>query len=318
MPQVAALPDDPAVLKELMRQKGLIATGGNYRLLPFEDDAAGSVTSSNGTAPYGSASGATAPFTATQDGQIVDPTGAVVATVDETGQISDPALDIGNINWTPFLAGAAGAAMGWAIADALRKRGKKVDGTPLVEGEVIPNDPNDPNARIPRGTVEGEFSEVDAQRGIPYTNGRAPSGGTAGAVPVDGPTVVGAIAEQRRLSGPRNALPDYPSPPNYPSRREIATRRTKNAPNTSRNANPAIVTDALTDVSDEERKVASAIADQLIARRREGNMRRMKGGKGVGRKGLPTGSTDKDNVVNSIIRTLRQTGALKSMQSAFN
>lgn len=303
----------PELLQELMRQYGYEATGGNYRMTPFATPPV--ETAGQGVEiPTDEEAGARV----NSDGSIVDLDGDPLGVITPQGVVDAQGqpIDLSGMGFdpTPFLAGGAGGLIGWAIADALRKRKGKPPRVPQVEGEVMPRDPLAP---LSGPEVEGEYTDVNPPRQV----GQVVQEGGSGF------DVAAALAEQKRIPPPpRNtatgstataaALEDRPTPPRHLSRREMAERRSRPNARTSRSTEPAIVTDRLTDISDVERQQASAIADQLIERRRQGNKgsRANRGRRAPG--GAPTGSTDKESLIHTIVRMLRETGTTKAAQSA--
>ena len=302
----------PEVLKQLMAERGLLAYGGNYRMLPFSESDPSSATSAvaDPAAPNNSPSGTLS------DGSMIDPaTGAIVPQVNVDAASPNIADANSSSDWWKYLLAATGTAGAAALANRLLKgRGEKI---PLVEGETI--DGPSGNAVAPEGEIiDGEFRAVDPRLAVADQSGAA-------TVNNADDLVKSLVAQRMSQEAPTSATGNAPSaiedkgtPPRHLTRRTMAERRLRPEARQSRNTKPAIVSDAYNDLSDLEKQRVNSLADTLIARRKEGNARLRAGKKGVGRRGLPTGPTDKESLVNSIARILRETGSLKSLQSAFN
>jgi hypothetical protein len=119
------IPTDPALLQELLRQRGLAAYSGNYRLAPFAsaqtspDGVSGAAPVSSDGSPMGAAPSDIAngtPLVDNGDGTLTDVATGSVVSPEEAASMWPDMQDI----WGPLLAGAAGAGMGYAVG-AMRK-----------------------------------------------------------------------------------------------------------------------------------------------------------------------------------------------------
>lgn len=164
------------LIKALLAQKGLLATGGQFRPVPFDyaAAAAGNGVGANGSTPSTNGADAVRPEgpmpLVGPDNTLIDPT------------TQQPLTPEASSDWWKYLLGAAGVAGGVALADALRRRmGSRVS---LVEGEVI-----DPLGPVPVGESEivpGEFTEVNQPRL------------TQQPAPLNEPTAATALAERQK------------------------------------------------------------------------------------------------------------------------
>jgi hypothetical protein len=120
------IPTDPALLQELLRQRGLAAYSGNYRLAPFAsaqtspDGVSGAAPVSSDGSPMGAAPSDIAngtPLVDNGDGTLTDVATGSVVSPEEAASMWPDMQDI----WGPLLAGAAGAGMGYAVG-AIKKR----------------------------------------------------------------------------------------------------------------------------------------------------------------------------------------------------
>lgn len=256
---------DQELLKALLQQKGLLATGGNIRSLPFADESAPtSSASSAGAGVVSPSSGASAtrpsgPTPLVKGNTLIDP--QTQQPLD--GQLAD--------DWWKYLAAGAGAgAAGYAIYKALRNRQggadstPRAEGVPTVEGEVV----SDPLAALPDGQVpvEGEYSEV-------------------------GDTLA-ARAKQQALPPPQPSL----------------TSRTRAKPNPVPANDTSVIraTDAVSDLSPQEMEQAKTLAAQLVANRSKGNASLGKQTNLKRRYNLPTGDTNENSLLNTVIRLIRE------------
>lgn len=285
MAQADALPTDPKMIEEMLRQRGLLATNGNIRLAPLGDPS-GSVTS-----PVGTAGSATAnALAASNGGGFTVPDISGKPTVIPANALELPAnvSDDTFMNLLPALAGAGGAALALLIKNHLASKGI----TPPTTDALAPLPPMAAAADT-NGIVDGEFTEVNDPK-------------LAAPVPID-PNAP-QIAEQKLLPAPKNTLADTNASgkPKYLTSRELAKRKGANLP-TREGSGPAIsMADDYGDLSDAEMKQAKTIADSLIERRTQGRYRKYVQRKpGVGRDHLPTGEIDKEGAFNLVVRAIR-------------
>lgn len=293
---------DPASIEEALRQRGLLATGGNIRLSPFVSPTVAASTSptslgaGNGSATANalSANGGGGITVADANGQpvVIDP-----AATELPANIPDESL----VGILPYLAGAAGAA---GLAALIRRHLKN-------RGITMPDDPLAPNVPDTIGTKgDGERVVVDGGELVPE-NGAAvdPTKSRPKRFP-------NTQSEVKQLTGPKSLVEDKGTKPKYLTSSELAKRRAgaRNAGVVgAEGSGPTIAqADAYSDISPEEMKQARTIADALIDQRMKGNMRRAKG-QGIGRKGYPTGSMDEQGILNNVIRMIRQ-GKIKPNQ----
>lgn len=281
MPQMPQTPDDPIV--EALRQRGLLATGGNIRMIPF-----------------GNADGAaTVPSPDVQNGSgITDNGDGTVTTTDIAGNpvtFNPKAIDPKNApnlspeqwNWlAPLIAGASGALIGEALG---RRRNGRVQ--QIVE-------PADPLAPLPEEIVEGEFAEVPQQKQLSGPRNQ---------------TTFDKI-------GPGEAAQPLPKPqvklPQGETAKSIAARKLQKAPVTEQSR--VSLPDEFTDMTEEEYKTARALAEKMVMARQGGNVRSFNpNAKGVGPQHKPTSpgrATERvDDMIGNVVRVLRDQKALKSL-----
>lgn len=266
-----------ALLEELLRQRGLLATGGNIRQLPFAASAPanGGDTGSGSALP--SASSASRPAGETPvidaDNNLVNP---------KTGAKLD---DASTSDWWKYLAAGAGVAGGAALAEMLRRRANK-NRIPTVEGEVI-----DPLSPLPNSAsdeiINGEY------RDAPDTRRIAPPSATVATEPTfPSNGDVAAVAAERKLTAR-----------NRPNANPVASSDTSviRAP------------DSYSDLSPEEMQRAKELTAELIAARKKGNLARSKQSRFSRRAVQPTGPTEpEEGLLNTVIRLMKQNGALRS------
>jgi hypothetical protein len=263
--QASTSPDESALLIEMLRQRGLLAEGGNLRALPF---GTGTQNGTNGNGASNSSNPVDAsamrpagptPVLA-DDNTLVDPT---------TGKHLDPQT---SNDWLKYFVAGAGIAGGVAIADALRQR-RQGSRIPLVEGEVI-----DPLGPLPNGIdsaiVNGEYTEVP---------------------------------DPKRLGAPSSVITDGTSPSQLEAAKAIAARRmATNPPAPVSDTSIVRGTDAMSDISPEEMAQAKAIAKQLVENRTKGNAQVARQNNIKRRYNLPTGPTDENSLLNTVIDIMRR------------
>jgi hypothetical protein len=280
MPAASGDPSQLELVKALLQQKGLLATGGNIRSIPFSDEAP---ASSDGSASTG--------------GSIPSPSGAGAATrppgatpIVKNNQLIDPATgnpvqgSLADDWWKYLLAGAGGAG----LAELLRRRkggspgaGSAAEDIPVVEGEVI-----DPLSPMPEEIVNGSYTDVP------------------------NPT----IAQTKQIAGPDTAAVLAERNKQLPSRNRP---RANPVPSTGRDIIP--LPDTMSDIPPEEIERAKTLAQQLIANRTRGNAQRANTGNLTRRAGPPTGPTDKnaeEGLLNTIIKLMRDSGAARIIPKA--
>ena len=279
----ASTQQDAELMKELLRQRGLLATGGNIRALPFADGPVVPNANGNEAAPGDNA------------GSVPRPEG-MTPVVDENDNLVDPSTgmplspEIAN-DWWKYLLGGAGIAGGAVLADMLRRRMGKGK-VPTIEGETL-----DPLAPTPEGAspiVNGEYTEVNPSRSVA------------------GPQPRSTSQAAEALAGRSNARA-LPSPPlSLEAASELA--RSKARPNPRATSDTSVVrsSDLYSDLTPEELARAKEITKQLVANRVKGNKARAKQSKFSSRAVLPTGDTDEKSLLNTVVRLLRENGALRS------
>jgi hypothetical protein len=186
-----------------------------------------------------------------------------------TGKHLDPQT---SNDWLKYFAAGAGIAGGVAITDALRQR-RQGSRIPLVEGEVI-----DPLGPLPNGIdsaiVNGEYTEVP---------------------------------DPKRLGAPSSAITDGTSPSQLEAAKAIAARRmATNPPAPVSDTSIIRGTDAMSDISPEEMAQAKAIAKQLVENRTKGNAQVARQNNIKRRYNLPTGPTDENSLLNTVIDIMRR------------
>lgn len=271
MPPVATPTEQDLV--EILKQRGLLATGGNIRSIPFADDASSPSASSDGSAgttPL--SSGAIRPQGATPligpNNTLLDPT------------TKKPLDDQSAGDWWKYLLAGAGVAGGAALASLLRRKGAKGsvsadEAIPTVEGEVI----TDPLSPLPAGSniINGEYSDV-----VDPTL----AGGQKG---ITGPSTAQVLADRNRQLTARNRPGANPVAESDTSRIRLG--------------------DAASEFTPEEIAQARSLAHQLVQNRVKGNAQRANTGNLTRRAGPPTGDTNEESLFNTVLRILRQTGA---------
>ena len=280
MPQPQVDMNDPAVIQELLRQKGLLASGGNIRMMPFANSSGmGTANASGGASNASPVSGTpTSPsgdIAVGPDGQpIVDRNGIPVP-VGATDADVDP-------NLLPYIIGAAGAGTGGYLAkhlaDRYRNRVRGVNGELIDDGmtpEVLPSE------------FEGQYTEVNDNAAL--TDQRTKT------ISSDKPAVAETLAQQRapkstaQVTAPKAGTP----------RTQVTSGSTIKAK------------DAYTDVAPDEMKKVQSIVDELVRNRQTGNAM-----KKAGRAVEPTGPIGREGILNSVIKVLRDNKALKSLTRA--
>lgn len=285
MPQALA---DSNIAEEL-RQRGLLATGGNIRLMPFAGTAnANGVTA----APSSSDSGNT--LQPNPDGTLTvpDATGNPVTvdpkstTPEELQQLPDESVN----RLMPFLTGALGAATALYLA----KRNGATPTTGSETGDMVAAR----NAPVGDDIINGEFTEVPPNAAL------------------NDSAVAGALTEQKKLSGPANRVEAMGSPAKYITSQDIA--RQKAGSTTTAPSGPTVqLADEFTDFAPEELATARAIAQRLVDERRVGNQRYQKGKTGVGKPAKPTSrgrlTESVDEMMGVVAKVLRDQKALRSL-----
>lgn len=283
MPQMQPQVDlnDPAVVQELLRQKGLIASGGNIRAIPFANAsprgaANGMVGSADATAPVSGTPNSSGEIAIGPDGEpIVDRSGMPVP-VGATDADVDPSL-------LPYILGGAAAVGGGMIAKHLADRYR--NRVPTIEGQVIDDGMSKPT--MMPSEFEGEYTDVEEPRALTDQRTRLIADGRPT------PAVAETIAQQR---APRGA-PQVTAPRANSPRTQVNSGRT------------VVANDAYSDVAPDEMKKVQGIVDELVRNRQVGNAT-----KTPGKATHPTGPLNRNAILNSIIGLLRDQKALKSLQ----
>lgn len=284
-----AIPNDPALVEEMLRQRGLLATGGNIRLMPFGP---GSSSPSELPATTGSATAGALATNANGGAPIVrDLSGNPVALDPDATQLPANVPDEEWVNILPALAGAAGAGLALLIKNHLAKR-----------GITLPDDPLAPN--VPATAKAGTMGDGDR---VVVDGGELVSEGAAEVDPTKAGPKRFPNQSVKALPAPaQSKIQDTGSPPKYLTSRQLAERRAANLPTTETSSGKIQLGDAFTDLSDKEILHAEMIAKQLIERRMAGRKRMLSGKKGTGKLGLPTSEIDPEAVFNNVVRMIRE------------
>lgn len=265
---------DPMV--QALIERGLLATGGNIRNMPFADPsglANGNAASSSPPVPTATGGTSVRPSGPTPvmdaNKQLVDPT---------TGAPLDPQLAN---EWLKYLVAGAAVGGGYALTDAIRDKFAK-GRIPTVEGEVV----NDPLGALPNSAddaiISGEYSDV------------APA----------------------QLESPRKALTNGSTETGSETAKAIAERKGPTRKITRGNSRVISSADSLSDLSPEELQQAKDLTAQLVANRTAGNKARAKQSNLNRRGGRPTGPTDEEGLLNTVVRIMRENGAIRSLAKA--
>lgn len=268
-----ATQDPQELMKALLQQKGLLATGGNIRSLPFADGQAPSPSASSasaGVAGPSAGTDATRPQGATplvKGNTLIDPQTQQPI----EGQLADDW-------WKYLLAGAGAGGAGYALYKALqnRKGGAAGDPTaeaiPTVEGEVV----SDPLSPLPGNSPqEGEY------------------------YPVGDDTQLAPSAKQLTDQSTAQVLAD---------RNKQLTSRNRPNPNPIPESDTSVIrgTDTVSDLSPQEMEQAKTLAAQLVANRQKGNASIGRQTNLKRRYNLPTGDTNENSLLNTVIRLIRE------------
>lgn len=286
--QDAAIPTDPKLVEEMLRQRGLMAYGGNIRLMPFENNAS--------TTPQVDALGSATAAALSQNGgggiPVQDVNGNQILLPTNAQSIPENVSNESLVNVLPFLTGALGAGLAMMIRNRLAQRGI----TMPTDDPLAPNVPAATSSNRANGMediIDGEFTEVNEPQ---LTKGANATNSPADQV----------IEAQKRLPAPQGKLADEGSKPKYLTSQQLARRRAQNLPSREGSGPTVYAADAYSDITDEEMKQARTIADSLVQRRRAGNIRRdVKGKTTIGREHLPTGDLDKEGALNLVIKAIR-------------
>lgn len=282
MPDPTGQNIDPSLMEEMLRQRGLIATGGNIRPIPFAgDNVSPPASGSMGVGGAGASGAANIPRPPGAT-PIVGPNNTLLDP--STNQPLDPQS---SDSWWKYLLGGAGVVGGGMAAAALLKNRK---GVPYIEGETL--DPLAPNAAPDAPPVEGEYTNVP--------NSDVPN-----------------VEPQRGLPPPATAIEDARTQAQLPETAKALGAR-KRATNPSVSSDTSVVrgSDSLSDFTPEEIARARQLAQQLVAERVKGNRARAKQTNLTRRGGKPTGPTEEEGLLNTVIRLLREGGALRSLSKA--
>lgn len=263
------MPDAVSNIEEELRKRGLLATGGNIRMMPFDNATANGASQVSPVLPTGATS-ATANALAANSGG-----GLTVSDVNGNPIVVDPnattlPANVPDSEWLniwPAVAGATGAGIGFLIAEHFKKRGVNLpataDAIPTMEGVVEPN--GVPGAA---DIVDGEFTEVADDLQLSSPPKKIESG------------------TQKLLQSPQSKLA------------ETLTQR-KIGKSTS-NLGTIQAGDSYSDLSSSEMKQAETIADQLVQRRLLGNQSKTRG-----KAGLPTGDVGRNGLLNVVVKAIR-------------
>jgi hypothetical protein len=313
MPDVSAVTDPRQLLaQELLKRRGLAASNGRYTMFP--DDPS-----------VGAGQGDAAAALAARNGATVSPAGTATGGVSSASPVANAAnaggelpvpdetldgMDEGTVAGLLTALGLGGAAL---AAYLLRRRSKMnptsqaglVSGgttaagdIPVVEGEVI-----HPSAKTPVDSpiVEGEIVEPSEQIGntkrisqgvVQPDNQGAKSLGAPKQVDLEKPSLAGVLTDQRK--------PDIRA-----RARATIQRQSRTIPNDMGTISAA---DAMTDLTPEERTLATSLVQQLRQNRRAGNAintRRLQGKRNL-RSTLPTGTVDENKLLGLVVGAIRK------------
>lgn len=280
----AYVTDDPVVQQLINR--GLLATGGNIRPIPFDNASASGTDSS--LAPSSAANGVTRNADGTYN--VTDENGN-----EQTLDVRDAAKQLGedpnsDLSWlAAMIAGASGAAVGMALGGRKRDPLAPLDDPKQIGGTVgvEPDTRGGGSAIVPRtdDIIDGEFSVVEP-KGVAARDEKA------------------LPQQQKRLIGPTTA--------------ELAKRRAAARSSTTGEASRITLPDEFADLTPEELQKARTITEQLIMRRQRGNVRAYKPGvKGVGPQHLPTSpgratETEAD-MLGHVVRAIRDAKVIRNL-----
>ncbi len=262
------MPDAVPNIEEELRKRGLLATGGNIRMLPFSNPSAAAdatpIASDSGTGS------ATANALGVSNGggvTVNDATGNPITVDPNAAQLPANVPDEEWLNLWPALAGAGGAALAMLIKNHFAGKGVNLpalaDEIPTVNATLEPDGvPGSPNI------VDGEFTEV-----------------------ADDPRLA---APQKQLSGSQKVLA-------APQPKLTDALVNKRLGKSTSNLGTIQAGDSYSDLSPEDMKKAQTIADQLVQRRLTGNQAK-RAGKVAD---LPTGNMDRNGLLNVVVKAIR-------------
>lgn len=281
------MPADDPIVQQLI-ERGLLATGGNIRPIPFANNGVASNAAANANTASSSGNGVTrnadGTYNVTDNNgneQTVDPRQAA----EQLGE--DPNSDL---SWlAAMIAGATGAYVGSNL-----RRGKPVD--PLA-----PLD--DPK-------------QITGMSGVEYDT-RGTGLAARGDDIIDGEY---SVVEPKGVA-PRDekALPDTQKRLVGPTAQELAKRRASARNVATGEQSRVSLPDEFADFTPEELARARMIAEQLVMRRQGGNVRAYNpNAKGVGPQHKPTSPGRRtetvDQMMGNVARILRDQKAIRSLQ----
>lgn len=279
--------NDPIV--QQLIERGLLATGGNIRPIPFGGNAASDAVGGNVSPSSASANGVTRNADGTYN--VVDENGNE-QTVDVTPVAQELGEDVSSdLSWlAAALAGGSGALIANALA---RRRQGNVDPlAPLDDPKQIggmvgvePDVRGSSLATVDDGIIDGEYSVVEPE-GI-------------------------AARDQKALPAPQEKLGGATA-------KQLAERKAAARASQGTEVSRIALPDALSDLSPEELAQARAITEQLIMRRQRGNVRAFNpNAKGVGPQHLPTSPGRKtetiDQMMGHVVRALRDAKTVRGL-----
>lgn len=156
------MPDqNQSAIVEELRRRGLLATGGNIRALPFaESEAIGT-----GNAATSSPASSGGSVTQNQDGTVnaTDLNGNPVVVDPNTlsPQDADGLSDDSISGLLPYVAGGVASYLAYKLFQRSGKKSPAPGNPPVNGGTVVANDPLAP---LPDDIIEGEFTPVDEKQ----------------------------------------------------------------------------------------------------------------------------------------------------------
>lgn len=320
-PAIDALTGQPLTIEELLRRRGILATGGNSRMMPLEMPVAAPVTPGV-AASVASASGA--------GGSAAAPAG-IVATPEQEAESEALAQRLGmqgveaddNFDWiTPLLAGGTVAGGSLLAAGLLnRKRGDKpsarqdlaassnTDGAAAANSSYKVNNTEETVPYYPVADNQVATTIADRKRLRAGNNNRTSAAGPAGlnsATEVTDPSGLPKPSAGLPSRGPR-ALPDYSATGRPNTRQEIGARQAVQS-RVLPDAPPMQSGDAYSDIPDNVMQDIRSVAMELAKRRAAGRANKVSG-----RAGKPTAEPDVPSIVNELARRWRENPTITRM-----
>lgn len=313
-PAIDQLTGQPLTIEELLRRRGLLATGGRYTMFPGDSSTlpssptdqsavAAQIATNNGATPAASA-GAGAGAVSSVAASAPNATNQALPVPDETLD----GMSEGDVTGLLVGLGLGGAAL---AAYLMRRRAKLngaavADDIPLVEGEVIEDGKTVTGDKVVNGKVQQQNKVIPASQTKQIAQG-ADVPNNAGVQALGAPKEVDVPPPQKGLPKPTIAgvLTDQRKPDRRARARAIIDRSSRTQPN-----DMGVVTakDAMTDLTPEERALANTLVQQLKQNRRAGNavdIRRKQGKRNL-RSTLPTGTVREETLLNNVVAAIRK------------